>query len=265
MTRMPRARLLAAAGIIHLTIATVLSLTFLAGRPVLVAGSGRGITPTFTPTPTGTPTVLPVTDTSTPPPSTETPIPPPPTETPAPPPPTETPTTPTPAATPVPSPPPPPPSRAPHLTITKVAGATQVPQDGYVTFTIWVCNDGDTTADNVVVSDALPPELEVVSASASQGKVAVEGNGVRAELGSLAPGACADVTIVARVRAGVPPGTQITNVAVADGQSSEVTVTVVEFLPEVGSATSEMVLVVAMLVLGMGLLVVGLVLGRRGT
>jgi len=220
---MTKARIWTTAGIIPLMIATLLSLMFLTGQPVPVASSALGFTPTFTPSPTPT-------------------------------------STPTPTATP--APPPPPPSHAPHLMISKTAAPAQVLPGGQVTFVIKVCNDGDATADNVVVSDVLPPELEVVSASASQGMVTVQGNELRADLGSSAAGTCAEVTIVARVRPDVPPGTQITNAAIADGQTSEVTVPVVGLLPESGR-TAPLTVAVGLLVLGVGSLIMGLALKAR--
>lgn len=222
-----RAKVLTAAGIVHLAIATLLSLTFLVSLPVPAAGSGLGITPTptFTPTPT----------------------------------PTDTPTaTSTPAATSVPVPTAPPDSK-PDLTVTKRASSAQVLPGGRVTFIIQVCNVSEAAIDDVVAGDALPPELEVVSASASQGSVTVEGNWVLAELGSLAPGACAEITIVARVRADVPPGTQIVNTAVADEESSdEVSVTVVGFLPESGRLVPLAVVVGLLVLVGASLLATGL-------
>jgi len=170
--------------------------------------------------------------------------------------------TPTPIPLPTTTPVPPPPPPTPHLTITKSASSDQALPGDQIVFTIQVCNEGDATADNVVVSDALPSELEMVSASASQGTVVVEGNGMRAELGALLPGACASVTIVARVRADVAPGTQIRNVASVDGTYDDTTVTVVGLLPETGSSAS-LVVVVGQLAVGMGLLIVELVLRAR--
>jgi uncharacterized repeat protein (TIGR01451 family) len=172
--------------------------------------------------------------------------------TPTPVPPSETPT----------SPPPPPPPPAPRLTVTKTVDPIEVFPGAQVTFVIQVCNVGDATADNVVVSDALAPELEVVSASVSQGVAVVVGNGVRAEFGALIPGACAELTIVARVRADVPPGTQIANVATFPDQvSEEVKVTVLGFLPESGGIP--LFVTVGLLVVGVSLLAAGLVLRTR--
>lgn len=204
--------------------AALLSLTVVSGQPVVVAGPLLGVTPT----PTSAPT----------------------TETPSP----------TPEATPAPAPPSP---SSPHLVLTKTTSKTEVFPGASVEFTIRVCNVGDATADNVVVSDALPSELEVVSASVSQGVVVVVGNGVRAEFGALVPGACATLTIVARVRDDVPPGTQISNVATTlDQVSNEVTVTVVGFLPASGGTI--LAVVAGLLAVGVGLLAAGLVLRVRG-
>lgn len=219
-----RAKVLATAGIVHLTIAALLSLMLLAGQPAPVVSSALG----FTPTPTLPPTDVPATTPGT------------------------TPIVPTPTL----------PSSPPRLTITKTASPAEVLPGGLVTFGIQVCNAGDTTAVSVIVSDELPSEMEMVSASASQGVVIVEGNGMRAELGALLPGECADVTIVARVRADVAPGTRIRNVASVGDMYDDVTVTVVGLLPESGDIAS-LAVVVGFLVVGMGLLVVGSALKAR--
>jgi uncharacterized repeat protein (TIGR01451 family) len=214
MTRARKARILTTAGLIHLTIATLLSLTFLFAEPVTVTGSALG----FTPTPTE-----PVTETVTP-------------------------------------PPPPPVCR---LEITKTADPTDVFPGGLVTFVIEVCNVGNKTCEGVVVSDALPDELEVESASASQGQAVIEGNGVRGEFGDLEPGACATLTIVARVRADVPPCTQFTNVAtVGDVVSNIVTLTVPCLLPESGR-TASLAIVVGLVVVGLCLLATGMALRAK--
>jgi uncharacterized repeat protein (TIGR01451 family) len=214
-------------GIVHLAAAVLLFLAVMLGQPVTAAGPVLG----FTPTP------VPPAETSIPP--------------------VETPVT-TPEATPAPAPAPP----SPRLTVTKVVDPIEVFPGALVTFVIRVCNVGNATADNVVVSDSLAPELEVVRASASQGVAVVVGNGVRAEFGALIPGACAELTIIARVRADVPPGTQIANVATFPDQvSNEVTVTVLGFLPESGGIPLS--LTAGLLVVGVSLLAAGLALGTR--
>lgn len=214
MTRATKARILTTAGLIHLTIATLLSLTFLFAEPVTVTGSALGFTPTPTEPATGTVT---------------------------------------------PEPPPP----VCKLEITKTADPADVFPGGLVTFVIEVCNVGNRTCEDVVVSDALPDELEVVSASASQGQAVIEGNGVRGEFGDLEPGACAQLTIVARVRADVPPCTQFTNVAtVGDIVSNIVTLTVPCLLPESGRTTS-LAIVAGLVMMGLGLLATGLALRAK--
>jgi uncharacterized repeat protein (TIGR01451 family) len=215
MTRATKARVFTTAGLIHLTIATLLSLTFLFAEPVTVTGSALG----FTPTPTES-----VTETVTP--------------------------------------PPPPVCK---LEITKTADPTDVFPGSQVTFVIEVCNVGNKTCEGVVVSDALPDELEVVSASASQGQAVIAGNGVRGEFGDLEPGTCATLTIVARVRGDVPPCTKFTNVATAgDVVSNIVTLTVPCLLPESGTNVP-LIVAAGVAAMGFGLLATGLALktGRQ--
>ena len=214
MTRATKARVFTTAGLIHLTIATLLSLTFLFGWPDAATGSALG----FTPTPTE-----PVTETVTP------------------------------------EPPPP----VCRLEITKTADPTDVFPGGVVTFVIEVCNVGNKTCEDVVVSDALPDELEVVSASASPGRAVIEGNGVRGEFGDLEPGACARLTIVARVRGDVPPCTKFTNVAtIGDVVSNIVTLTVPCLLPESGTNVP-LIVAAGVAAVGFGLLATGLALRAK--
>jgi uncharacterized repeat protein (TIGR01451 family) len=219
---MTKARILTTAGLIHLTVAALLSLTFLFGQPSTAVGSGMG----FTPTPTE-PTV------------------------------TITRTKPT-------------PQPVCKLEITKTADPTELLPGDLVTFVIQVCNVGDKTCEDVVVSDDLPDELEVVSASASQGRAVVVGNDVRAEFGDLLPGVCAELTIVARVRDDVDLCTQFTNVAtIGDDVVSNLVTLTVPCLPESGEIgvrnedVATQVVVAGLLAVGMGLLATGLALRAR--
>jgi uncharacterized repeat protein (TIGR01451 family) len=219
---MTKARILTTAGLIHLTVAALLSLTFLFGQPSTAVGSGMG----FTPTPTE-PTV------------------------------TITRTKPT-------------PQPVCKLEITKTANPTELLPGDLVTFVIQVCNVGDKTCEDVVVSDDLPDELEVVSASASQGRAVVVGNDVRAEFGDLLPGVCAELTIVARVRDDVDLCTQFTNVAtIGDDVVSNLVTLTVPCLPESGEIgvrnedVATQVVVAGLLAVGIGLLVTGLALRAR--
>jgi uncharacterized repeat protein (TIGR01451 family) len=224
---MTKARILTTAGLIHLTAAALLSLTFLLGQPSTAVGSVMG----FTDTPTITPTK-----------------------------PKKTPT--------------------PHLEckleITKTADPTELLPGDLVTFVIRVCNVGNKTCEDVVVSDDLPDELEVVSASASQGRAVVVGDDVRAEFGDLLPGVCAELTIVARLRDDVDLCKQFENVStIGDLISNRVTL-VVPCLPESGESATQsgetnaqggamttQGVVAGLLVVGMGLLAMGLALRAR--
>lgn len=211
--------------IIYLLLASAFFSLSRLDRPVAAGRAPLGVTPTITPTPpdppaleTPTPVFTPITPVPAP---TSTPMP-----------------TSTPGAPPTsPADPPgePTPSQQVKIRINKSANPAVVSPGGQVVFTIQVCNAGEATAENVVVSDALPPELVLVSASASQGVVVIEGNGMRAELGALAAGACAQVTVTARVRPDVAPGTQIRNVASVGPLYDDVDVTVVGLLPESGA------------------------------
>lgn len=222
---MTKARVLTTAGLVHLTVAALLSLTFLLGQPSTAVGSAMGMTPT--------PTFTPSPKTKTPPPQCK-------------------------------------------LEITKTADPTELLPGDLVTFVIQVCNVGDKTCEDVVVSDDLPDELEVVSASASQGRAVVVGDDVRAEFGDLLPGVCAELTIVARLRDDVDLCTQFENVStIGDLISNRVTL-IVPCLPESGEdavqsrettaqsgAIATQVVVVGLLAVGMGLLAAGLALRAR--
>lgn len=70
-----------------------------------------------------------------------------------------------------------------------------------LTYTVTVVNHGPAAATEVVLTDALPAEAELVSASATQGSCVRSGKGKRdgaltCDLGALAAGAAASVSIV---------------------------------------------------------------------
>jgi len=235
---MIKSRILTVAGVLQIVIAVLLGLTIpeasatsFSNHSVAASEAMLGVTPTFTatstdvPTPTDTPESTPIT----PPPTAES------------------------TAIPTKSPP-----QNPRLTITKRANPSQVPPGDQTTFTIEVCNEGDKVAENVVVSDALPPELILISASVSQGEVVVEGNNVRAELGSIWPGYCAELTLVVQLRPDVPPGTQVRNVASIGDSYSDTTITSIPgLLPESGGIFPRF-LVAVLFITGMGLLIAAL-------
>jgi len=85
----------------------------------------------------------------------------------------------------------------PNLDITKTASTTQVNEGGAFSYTITVENTGDASATNVVVTDDLDNNLTGVSASPSQGTCdpVGAGNTIECDLGTLAAGDSATVTI----------------------------------------------------------------------
>jgi uncharacterized repeat protein (TIGR01451 family) len=82
------------------------------------------------------------------------------------------------------------------LSITKSADPDPVVAGELLTYTLVVTNSGPAEAQNVRVLDVLPSGVEFVSAEASQGDC---NSGVSCELGDLALGATATITIVVRV------------------------------------------------------------------
>lgn len=100
------------------------------------------------------------------------------------------------------------------LHLQMAAGPDPVAAGAQVTYTLTLSNIGPDTADSVMITDTLPPELSLVSCTATGGGVcggtALD---LTVSLASLAPGASATATLVAQVAAGIPDGTAITNTA----------------------------------------------------
>ncbi|HEX3720205.1 MAG TPA: proprotein convertase P-domain-containing protein [Verrucomicrobiae bacterium] len=80
------------------------------------------------------------------------------------------------------------------LAVTMTASPTFVLQGGPLTYTIRVTNNGPFTATDVTLVNTLPPNVNVISTSTTQG--AVSPNGSFADLGTLDFGSNATVTIV---------------------------------------------------------------------
>jgi len=103
------------------------------------------------------------------------------------------------------------------LSITKTASATTVAVGSKVTYTLVAANNGPADATDVTVVDPLPPSVTAVSASPSAGSCSVTDGRVSCDLGALAPGASARVTIIATVTAKAQAGTTISNAATVAG------------------------------------------------
>jgi uncharacterized repeat protein (TIGR01451 family) len=81
------------------------------------------------------------------------------------------------------------------LALTKSDSPDPVTQDGTLTYSVQVKNNGPAAATNVVVSDDLSSHVDPGTATASQGSCDIQGKKVTCELGTLASGASATVTI----------------------------------------------------------------------
>lgn len=98
--------------------------------------------------------------------------------------------------------------------ISKV-GAPQFAQPGEeVVWTITITNPGSTPALNPVVTDVIPSELEVLSASASSGTLTWDGAVYTWTQPELAPGKEVTITIITRVRMDAEVPFTVTNTAV---------------------------------------------------
>jgi uncharacterized repeat protein (TIGR01451 family) len=83
------------------------------------------------------------------------------------------------------------------LTLSKTGPASATVGDT-LTYTLTVANTGPDADTNVLLSDPLPAGAAFVSDATSQGSLSVADNTVLADLGTLAPGATATITIVVR-------------------------------------------------------------------
>jgi uncharacterized repeat protein (TIGR01451 family) len=112
------------------------------------------------------------------------------------------------------SPPPPPPG---EVSVDKRASDGRVVVGDTVTYRLLAKNNSAGQADGVVVEDIVPSRLDVRGASSTQGDCTVSGNRVRCEVGALASGAEATVTV--------------RTVAVEAGQSTNTGIVVAERCP----------------------------------
>jgi large repetitive protein len=89
---------------------------------------------------------------------------------------------------------------AADLTIAKTAGGATAGETA--SWTIVVQNDGPSTAAPVTVTDTLPAGTTFISAAPSQGNCSAAGANVTCDLGALAAGGSAQISLVASVAAG---------------------------------------------------------------
>jgi len=123
---------------------------------------------------------------------------------------------------------------------------------GLVRYTLTLQNVGGEAAHDVVLQDTLPPELELVEVTTTQGTVVINGNAIEVQVGTMEPGQTVQVTIVARVRSDVPPGAEIENVAQVGypggpPTTTRTTVVTVPGLPEAGGELAWSLLLLGLL------------------
>lgn len=116
---------------------------------------------------------------------------------------------------------------AADLSLTKTDAPDPVVAGTNLTYTLNVTNAGPSTAPNAVVTDILPAQVSVVSATPSQGSCSgttVPGDPLQpltCNLGGLASGGGATVTVVVKVHSSVPEGAILINNATVSSDYSD--------------------------------------------
>lgn len=156
-----------------------------------------------------------------------------------------TPTPTSPPATPV-TPEPPTSTPAPEVgtvdpVITKWGEPALALPDEEVTFWIEATNEGSAAAIDVVITDVVPDYLEILEVTASQGAVAIDGQTVTVDVGTMGSGFTVVIVIRTRVTPDAPAPMDMTNIAVLDapnvGERTSAPATVVvpaTYLPTTG-------------------------------
>ena len=85
------------------------------------------------------------------------------------------------------------------LAIVKTAAPDPVSAGSQLTYTLVISNHGPSNASGIVVTDTLDPAATFVSAGSSQGAGCTPGSVVICELGDLAVGTSAEITIVVQI------------------------------------------------------------------
>jgi uncharacterized repeat protein (TIGR01451 family) len=104
------------------------------------------------------------------------------------------------------------------LVVTKTDSVDPVNAGASFSYTVTVRNDGPSTATGVVLTDTLPAGISIDSTSSSQGSVGQAGGVVTANVGTLASGASATVTINVTV-ADSTVGTIVNNATVTANET----------------------------------------------
>lgn len=130
---------------------------------------------------------------------------------------------------------------ASDLSITKTASPDPVTENTELTYTISVANAGPDAANGVQVVDDLPSQVDPVSSVPSQGACDTKGKRVTCDLGALASGAVATVTIrVLAKKAGLVSNTATVTTTDTDpnSQNNSATVTTTVVAPGGGTGST---------------------------
>lgn len=111
------------------------------------------------------------------------------------------------------------PERMADPAVSKEANRSEAALGDEISFTITVTNEGNDTAQGVIVEDALPGYLQLIAASVDKGQAVTNGNTAGLWIGDVAPGEVVRGEITARVVA-VPEGGEGVNVAVLRSNNS---------------------------------------------
>jgi uncharacterized repeat protein (TIGR01451 family) len=110
---------------------------------------------------------------------------------------------------------------AAELSISKADDPDPVTAGELLEYTLMVGNAGPSTADDVVITDELPDGLTFEGAIGDGACETLPNGTVRCELGDLAPGEDAEVTILARVASDVACGSALSNTATVDSNTPD--------------------------------------------
>lgn len=170
----------------------------------------------------------------------------------------------TPTVTPTAPPPQPQPTSVPVVNLVKRISQDRVVMGSVVTYELIVTNPNDVTVDDVVVQDALPAQVDYVSAASPVGTVSYDANTrtVTASLGAMAAHQEVTISIQARINANAATPSPIINQATiiygrtrGTGSSNTVTAELVPgSLPETGFGPGPREIVTFSLILGMAAL-----------